>query len=224
MRVFVSIVRLVPVAAALCLAGSLGQAQSIRDGTELTIEACLATPPALQEMTEALEPLGWERVLQADLSDADLYNLVMTRLKEKLFFTAQTEEHWKYELSRERSNAAGIKRKVEADDAALKNVYFTHGNGGHLLWLIVENYDAFDQARCSFVVRPDFAANSLAHLEHQLTDDMPTIVPLKPRHFGGGDVRKELRINLFRRQEISSFLKEEFPFMAMVETYQSTPR
>ncbi|MEM9576456.1 MAG: hypothetical protein AAF999_05535 [Pseudomonadota bacterium] len=223
-RIFAAALDVVPLTAVLCLAGTLGQTQTSRDTTELTIEACLVTPPTLERISQALKPLGWERNLHADLSDADLMNWAVVQQKRDLVFSNQTEDDWKGAWQRTQSNAAGLKRKVENENAPAKTLYFTHDDEHHALWVEIGNYDPFDSVSCSFAVRAEFASNSLAGLESQLTDDMPTIVPLKPKTYGGGEVVRTVQINLFRRQEISSFLEVEFPFFAVVETRQSIPR
>ncbi len=203
------------------LLATSANAQSARDLTELTVDRCLSAQPSLEAITDALETLGWQRVPYAELTDEHLYNWAAARLKDELVFTSQTSAFWQNAWDRLQLNASGLCKKTDAGSAQSRTVLFAHQEDDHVLQLIVENNGAFDQSRCSFVVRPSFAANSMASAESELTDTMPTIVALKPQEFGDEKVMRNLQINLFRRAAISDFIGEDFPFVAMVETQLS---
>lgn len=210
--------------AALCLIGTNGQAQSTRDITELTVQACIAETPTLKAMTDALAHIGWTRVKQADMSDEQLYHWASQHLIDQMTFASQGADFWKFKWDRTQTNARGLRRKVEEVGLDVSTIYFGHENDSHVLQLVLQNTDSFDYAVCSFVAKADFAASLAPIVNTELNDSMPAIVVLRPQEFGGGGVTRTLRIRLLRNEAISGLLEEDFPFIAQISSTQRIPR
>lgn len=210
------------VAAVLCIASSIAQAQNTPDTTEQTIEACLTTNITAEALSSYLQRLGWQRVANTDLTEAQLSQYAARRLSEDMAFGQASAVRWKDAWQRALKNSGGLRRLVVVEGGMSQQLFFEHPEQDGFLEAIIQNVPKFDQLLCSFVVLPQIAANSLSPLSQtQMNDGVPAIVQLRPQSFDTTDTKRNLNMRLLNTAKIAQFIETEFPYIAYVATTQS---
>ncbi|MEM9309229.1 MAG: hypothetical protein AAGA74_18190 [Pseudomonadota bacterium] len=208
----------------LVFLGLEAHAQSGRDITERTIEACLTSDLSAEDLEQRLETVGWLTTSTDQLTAQQLRSWAAMRLSEDMSFGPKSNIRWQEAWERAQKNAQGLKRLVVTDDSS-SDRYFAYRESATLLIVSISQWVSSGQVLCRFVATPRMAENSIVPIVNaQPTKDMPPLIQMRPQIVSSGDLERNFSVSILRKEAISEILEDKFEYIAYVTTWHSVSR
>jgi hypothetical protein len=196
-----------------------------KDLATQTIDICLELAVDQEAILEELQLIGWQRVGAKELSDLNVRGLAALGLNDLLGYGTVSAIRWKSTWELKLKSAGGSRRIKEIPGAANQSFWFAKESSGSILQVKTTSVNSYNSVMCQIVVTPDIATESLAQIAaNQLTPEMPPIVQTRNRKLNTDDRSKTIGLAYFQSRQISEFIQDDFPYIAVAWVLNSTKR
>ncbi|MFT6022244.1 MAG: hypothetical protein ACI9PY_000353 [Ascidiaceihabitans sp.] len=200
-------------------------AANAKDLAVLTIDTCLELAVDQETILKELKLIGWQRVVAKELSDANIQGLAALGLNDQLGNGTVSAVRWKSTWELRLKNAGGNRRLKEISGAANQNFWFEKESSRSILQVKTTSIGSYNWILCQIGITSDIATESFAPAAAtELTPELPPIFQIRDRKIETDSRSKTVGLAYFQSHQISEFIQDDFPYIAVAWVLNSTKR